>query len=168
MSELIHQFGVDWRLVVAQAVNFGILFFLLQRFAYGPILRILEERRQKIREGILMREEAERKLKESDQERRSLLIKTEKESLALLAKAESLGKEKEANIVSDAMSKGAEVLAEARRRAEEEKRIALEEFSREAAGIVREAVIRVAALSPEKIDEELLKKALREVEKTTS
>ena len=132
MSELIHQFGIDWRLAVAQAVNFGVLFFVLWRFAYRPIFGMLETRRERIREGVLMREEAERKLKEADLEKATLLKKAENESLSLITRAESLGKKREADIVADAMKKSEEVILDGKRRAEEERRIAAEAFSKEA------------------------------------
>ena len=66
MAELIQNFGLDWRLLLAQAVNFFILLFLLKRFAYGPILNALKTRKTKIEEGIRFGKEAEKRLGEID------------------------------------------------------------------------------------------------------
>lgn len=150
--------------MLAQAVNFGILFFVFLKFAYRPILGMLETRREKIREGILMREEAEKKLKEADSEKGAIIKKAESESLGLIARAESLGKKKEAEILTEAVKKSEEVIRDGKRRVEEEKRIAAESFSKEAAELVRLAVAKVVERSPEKIDGELVDKALRELE----
>ena len=38
MSELLSKLGIDWRLLIAQLINFLILLFVLRRFAYKPIL----------------------------------------------------------------------------------------------------------------------------------
>lgn len=46
------QFGIQPVLLIAQAVNFLILLFLLNKFLYKPILKILEQRRQKIAQGL--------------------------------------------------------------------------------------------------------------------
>lgn len=46
------QFGVQPVLLLAQAVNFLILLVLLNKFLYKPILKLLDERRQKIAESI--------------------------------------------------------------------------------------------------------------------
>ncbi len=46
------EFGFQWQLFVSQVISFAIVCFLLQRFAYKPILRVLEERRQKIAESL--------------------------------------------------------------------------------------------------------------------
>ena len=36
--QLISTFGVDWKLLIAQLINFFVLFFVLKRYAYGPIV----------------------------------------------------------------------------------------------------------------------------------
>jgi F-type H+-transporting ATPase subunit b len=46
------QFGFQTQLFISQVISFCIIAFLLHRFAYKPILRVLEERRQKIAESL--------------------------------------------------------------------------------------------------------------------
>src|SRR3954471_6522852 len=46
------QFGFNKSLFISQVISFCIVAFLLHRFAYKPILKVLEERRQKIAEGL--------------------------------------------------------------------------------------------------------------------
>jgi F-type H+-transporting ATPase subunit b len=46
------QFGFNTSLFISQCISFGIVAFLLHRFAYKPILAVLEERRQRIAEGL--------------------------------------------------------------------------------------------------------------------
>lgn len=46
------QFGFQKQLFISQVISFVIVCFLLQRFAYKPILKILEERRQKIADSL--------------------------------------------------------------------------------------------------------------------
>ena len=45
-------FGFHWKLFLSQCVSFAIVAFLLQRFAYKPIITVLEERRRRIEEGL--------------------------------------------------------------------------------------------------------------------
>ncbi|MDO8500119.1 MAG: F0F1 ATP synthase subunit B [bacterium] len=163
MAELIHQFGIDWRLLLAQAVNFLILFFLLHRFAYRPVLSILSERKKKIEEGIMMQEEAEQRLHEAAEEKNAILKKAEQESLQMVTRAEMVGKGKGDKIVTDALKKGEDIIREGKGRAEEEKRVAAEEFSKEAAELVRIAAAKVVERSPEAIDRNLVEEALKEL-----
>ena len=46
MQELFSAFGVNWKLLIAQAVNFGIVLVALRYFLYTPVLEMLEKRRQ--------------------------------------------------------------------------------------------------------------------------
>jgi len=52
MSELFSAFGVNWKLLLIQAVNFGLLLAALTYFLYKPILKIIDERREKVAEGV--------------------------------------------------------------------------------------------------------------------
>src|ERR1017187_1039355 len=46
------EFGFQKQLFISQVISFAVVCFLLQRFAYKPILKVLEERRQRIAEGL--------------------------------------------------------------------------------------------------------------------
>ena len=46
------QFGFQKQLFISQVISFAVVCFLLHRFAYKPILKVLEERRNKIAEGL--------------------------------------------------------------------------------------------------------------------
>ena len=52
-------FGVDWPHLIAQIISFGIVAFLLHRYAYRPVLAMLEERRKRI-EGLANAEKIKR------------------------------------------------------------------------------------------------------------
>src|SRR3990167_6951375 len=84
MSELLQHFGIEWKLLLAQLVNFGVLFFVLRKFAYGPLLGMLRERREKIAEGMRAAEESQQKLAEANREKDALLGEARKESVSLI------------------------------------------------------------------------------------
>lgn len=50
--ELLDKLGIDWRLLIAQLVNFLILILILYKFLYRPLLKILEDRKEKIEKGL--------------------------------------------------------------------------------------------------------------------
>ena len=66
ISEMIkstgEQFGFNTQLFVSQCISFGIVAFVLHRFAYKPILKVLEERRQKIAESLANAEKIKEEL----------------------------------------------------------------------------------------------------------
>lgn len=129
--EVFHAFGVDWRLLIIQAVNFGVLLLALWAFLYKPLMRVLEERAEKMRKGVLDAEAAAQKLTQAEEEKRSLLAAAEREADAARERARKdlVQKEKEATaaadakvarMLSDAQKEGAELKAQALLDAKEE------------------------------------------------
>lgn len=52
MAELFEKLGVDWKLLIAQVINFAILFWVLKKYAYKPILGALEKRSSTIAKSL--------------------------------------------------------------------------------------------------------------------
>ncbi|MBC8002958.1 MAG: F0F1 ATP synthase subunit B, partial [Opitutaceae bacterium] len=52
VAEIATQFGVTWQLLISQIVLFVIVAVALKKFAYAPLLQMLEERRRRIAEGM--------------------------------------------------------------------------------------------------------------------
>jgi F-type H+-transporting ATPase subunit b len=52
VEQIATTFGVDWPHLGAQIVSFAIVCAVLYRFAYGPVLKMLEERREQIAKGL--------------------------------------------------------------------------------------------------------------------
>jgi len=69
--------------VLVAIVQFGLLFFLLQRFLWGPILRTLQTRADKIREGLDAAEAAKREREQMTVEVERLLTEARREAAAL-------------------------------------------------------------------------------------
>lgn len=62
IEQVALQFGVDWPHLIAQCVSFAIVAMVLHRYAYKPVLAVLEERRQKIAEGLANAEKVKQEL----------------------------------------------------------------------------------------------------------
>ena len=163
MQQLISQLGIDWHLLLSQAVNFALLLTALWYFAYKPLLKLLHERRARIEEGLMKAEEADRRLREADEMKKAKIHEGERQALDILKKTEGDAKELEARLLAEARRKEAEELeatAATIRAKEEESRRSME---REAVAMVRMAIARTVELSPEKIDDALIARAVKEV-----
>src|SRR6516225_5520697 len=68
-------FGWNWKLFLSQVISFCIVAYLLQRFAYKPILTVLEERRRKIEEGQLNAEKIKKELAEAEKRYQEIITK---------------------------------------------------------------------------------------------
>ena len=50
--EALESLGIDWKMLVAQVVNFIILLLILRKFLFGPIVKLLDDRRKTIEKGL--------------------------------------------------------------------------------------------------------------------
>lgn len=143
MDQLFATFGINWKLLIVQAVNFGVLLLVLWKYVYTPVLALIDERREKIAEGVRTAEAATRRLSEADAEGKQMVGTAAKEGEALVASARLRADERAQEIVKNAEAKAASTLAEAVQRAEEAQRKAMQESEKE--------ITRAAMLAAEKI-----------------
>jgi len=52
MDSIISTFHIDWKIIIAQAVNFGVVFTVLYIFALKPLNKLMQERSEKISKGV--------------------------------------------------------------------------------------------------------------------
>ena len=167
MEQPFTQLGIDWHLLLSQAVNFFLLLVVLRVFAYKPLITLLHERRRKIEEGLVKAEEADKRLYEVEEIGKGKIKEAEKEAVGILKKTETDAKALEAKMLAEAKRKEAEELANMAvllRQKEEESRVAAEQ---EAAAMVKTAIAKTVGLSPEKIDDALVARAVKEASTRT-
>ena len=91
--EILAKLGIDWKLFVAQIVNFVILLIILRRFVYRPMLAFLEERTNRIDKGLKDADLAHKKLSQMERKEKEVLDQAKKEAQKILEKAELMGKQ---------------------------------------------------------------------------
>ena len=52
MESIISTFHIDWKIIIAQMVNFGVVFAVLYIFALKPLAKLMAERTDKIKRGV--------------------------------------------------------------------------------------------------------------------
>ncbi|MCC2630834.1 MAG: atpF [Candidatus Paceibacter sp.] len=164
MEEFIRQFGIDWKLLIAQVVNFLILLYLLKRFAYGPIIHMLNIRRKKIEDGMKAASAAERQLQEAERTRNEIIVKAESESLTIVSKAADTAKDQAQSIIETAEGKSERIIAASQKKLEEDRLKLEEEVTQEAEKLIKKGLaVTLGKMDPSERDEVLIKEALREL-----
>jgi len=162
MSELLTKLGIDWKLLIAQIVNFLVLLFVLYKFAYGPILAMLEKRQKKIEKGLKDADEAHKKLAESEEKQKDILRKARTEAKDIVEKARIQAEKAKSEIASAAKGQAEKIMAGAKTEIEQEKQKTIAEIRSEIGGLVALAAEKVIG---EKIDEEkdqeIIEKAMK-------
>lgn len=87
--ELIKNFGLDPMLLGAQIVNFLIILFLLKRFLYKPVLSMLKNRQDTIKDGLKKAEESRFLLEKIQEEEKNVLKKAQTQAAKLIADAKT-------------------------------------------------------------------------------
>jgi len=97
--DIIKNFGLNPMLLAAQIVNFLIMFFVLKKFLYKPVLNILKKRQTTIKEGLKQAEDARIKLEKVVIEEKNILRNAQLQSKKIIedAKQESIGITKQMN-----------------------------------------------------------------------
>lgn len=124
MEEIIHAFGIDWRLIVIQMFNFMILGAALWYFLYTPVLKVLNEREAKLKKGVEDADKAAQSLLEANTEKTALLTTARKEAETLVEEASRHAETKGSGIVKEAEERAQRMIEDAKMRAEEEKKLA--------------------------------------------
>jgi F-type H+-transporting ATPase subunit b len=142
--------GVDWKLLLAQVVNFGILLFILKRYAYQPMLRLMDERTMKIERGLSDAAAAAKKLQDVAQEETAILAAARTDAKKILAETDEAAKKRDAMRVVETENRVKKLLADAEVKIAEDRLKMLAEAKGELAETVVLAVERILKEKSEK------------------
>ena len=85
--EILNNFGIQPTLLFAQIVNFVIILYLLKRFFYKPILKVLDERKKKIEESLRNADLIETKLQKTDENSKKIIADSQIQAQNLIQDA---------------------------------------------------------------------------------
>ena len=108
--EILETFGVKPILLLAQIVNFIILLFLLNKFAYKPIMKVLDDRKHKIETSMRQAEEVEKKLAETEASQKEIIGRAERESTKIIEEARAAAKKLQDETMVETSNKMEEAL----------------------------------------------------------
>lgn len=140
--------GIDLKALLFQVVNFAILLWLLKRFAYKPVIRLLEARRLKIEESLATAEHLESEKTRLAAARAHTLAAAESEARTIVAE----GKKQAAQLLA-ATEERAQV--EAERMRQQTRQQLVQERTAFKQAVAREAVTLVAHATEKIIDQKL-------------
>jgi F-type H+-transporting ATPase subunit b len=143
MQELFATFGVNWKLLLIQAVNFGVLLTALTYLLYRPVLRIIDERREKIQEGVRAADAASDRLRAAKDEAEGIVGSGARQAETLIANARTSAEEKGSAIIRTAEERAHAALKSAEVRIAEQERQAFVKSERD--------IAKAAMLAAEKI-----------------
>lgn len=136
VQQIASTFGVDWPHLVAQIISFSIVCILLHRFAYKPILKMLEERRLQIAQGIAETERIRSELAHAEAKCRDLILRANGEATKLIEEAHTAAGRVQQQETQKAIAAAEQILSKSREAAAQEHARMLIELKREVGQLV--------------------------------
>jgi F-type H+-transporting ATPase subunit b len=136
VEKITTTFGVDWPHLIAQIISFCIVCALLYRFAYHPILKMLEERRRQITQGIANTEKVKAELAKTETLRQEVLMKANSQAAKIIEEAHAAASRVEERETQKAISAAQLIIANSRENAAQDYSRMLAELKREVGRLV--------------------------------
>jgi len=120
MEEIIRVFGLEKSLFLFQVINFLIIAFILKKFLYKPLMKMLDARKDKIEKGLKDAEDAGVILENAVAERQKIIADAKSGADALAAAAKISLDEAKEKMTADAKKRSQQIVDEAKQRAADE------------------------------------------------
>jgi len=164
--EIINKFGLDPVLLIAQIVNFLIVFFILKKYLYKPILEMIEKRKTSIQEGVKQAEESRILLDKAFERERKLLKNAQDEGKKILERSKKQAENLLENSHKEAEQQTIKIIKEARTQIQTETKIAEKQLATHISKLAIDFLEKsVGKLFTEKDQKDVMQKALKQLKK---
>ena len=144
-------FGVDWPHLIAQIISFCIVCYVLYKFAYGPILKMLEERRRQIELGQANAEKIKAELDRTEAQRQEVMMQANAQATRLIEEARAAAARVQEQETRKAIAAAEQIIAKSREAAQQDYARMLTELKHEVGRLVIQTTATVTGkiLTPE-------------------
>ena len=136
MAETLQSMGIQWPKLIAQAVNFAIVLFILWKWAYKPVFAMLEARRQKIAEGVANADQIKAELVRTEAARRDILDQAGDQANKLIEEARTAAARVREQETQKAIAAAEQIMVKAREAAGRDHERMLADLKREVGRLV--------------------------------
>jgi F-type H+-transporting ATPase subunit b len=143
-------------LMIWTLVCFAIVFFVLRRYAFGPIQKLIDERRERIRRSIEEADKARAEARKLLEEHRALIGSARRDAEEILAEARRIAEAQRARVREETEADRQRRLEETRRQIEAETRRALDQIRAEVADLTLLATEKVVGKALDQADQRRL------------
>ena len=160
MESIIGTFHIDWKIIIAQAINFGVVFTILYLFALKPLSKLMEERSRKIGKGIEDAKTNADILARTETEYNDAIAKAKSEANKIFQEGKIEADQKRAEMLEKAHAEVAAAVDSGKKQLEAEKTRMVEEAKKE---IVTLALKATEKLLGAKVDSNFDQKTIEEL-----
>ena len=143
VQQIAATFGVDWSHLIAQIISFSIVCVLLHRFAYKPVLKMLEQRRQQIAQGLADTKQIAAELARTESQRQEIMLQANANATRLIEEARTAARQVHQEETQKAIAAAEKIIARSHEAATQEYARMLIELKREVGMLVVQATTTV-------------------------
>ena len=135
MLEIFEKLGLNYKLIIAQSVNFVLLLLILQRLAYKPLLKMLKDRSDKIEKSLVQAKKIEEELKNTEETKLAEIKKAKEEAGVIIKEAYETAEKRFQESIENTKIKAQEILDKTKKEILSEKERSVEEAKKEIADV---------------------------------
>lgn len=135
--------GIDWKILIAQLINFAIIYWLLKKFAFGPIIKVLEERKKRIDASIDAANKIEQQEVKAKGEIAQMLQKAKEEAQTIIDASRKAAKTQELAALKQAEERANKLLAGAKSEITDTKANIMADLAKEIGGLVTQLTQKI-------------------------
>ena len=143
MNETLDMLGIQWQKLIIQAVNFSIVLFLLWKFVFPPIFKVLEARKARIAEGLANADKIKAELARTEADRQKVLADAGDLANRIIAEAREAAARVSEIETQKAVAAAEQILVKAREAAAQERAAMLAALKREVGRLVVQTSVTV-------------------------
>lgn len=160
MDSIISTFHLDWKIIIAQAFNFGLVFFVLYRYVFKPLSKTMDERKTKIQKGLEDAKENTVILSQTEANYEAILLKARLEAQAIFQKIKGEAELKKTEIIEDAKKEALNIVENGKKALENEKKKMISEEHNEIVALIMSGIEKLLG---QKMDTSLNTKAIEDL-----
>lgn len=158
--------GLNAKLFVAQLINFSIVLYVVWRWIYKPLLKVMDKRAQTIAGGLENAEKAQKTLADVERKTETMLTEAQQVSQKIIEEARVEAGLERKKLTAETQTELERQLADARERLKADKQAMLTSIKVEVADLIAEATQKVmSGGADDEAQRKLIKEAIKEVEK---
>ncbi len=143
MGELLKTFGFTWVAFISQVILFLLVYLILKKFAFGPVLAILEQRRKRIADGEANLEKIRIELEQAEVRVAATLAEANKDAERLINEAKESAASVRETKTQDAIAEAGNIIAKAKEASKLEHERLLADLKRDFGRLVVDATGKV-------------------------
>ncbi len=164
VGKVLDQFGVSWGLFFSQLIAFVVVALLLKKYAYQPILTLLEDRRRRIAEGMANADKIQQELASTEAARKQVLENANAQANKMIEEARTTAAQVQERESQKAAAQAEQILSQAREAAAADHARMLADLKQEIGGLVVQTTAQVIGKALTAEDQKrLVEEANREI-----